>query len=50
MLDTDLAIARKDLEMYKNTIASMAKAQDDAQTLASQVFAGKLGKLAVEGF
>ncbi|KIH49477.1 hypothetical protein ANCDUO_20448, partial [Ancylostoma duodenale] len=36
MLDTDLAIARKDMEMYKNTIASMAKAQDDAQTLASQ--------------
>ncbi|CAJ0606017.1 unnamed protein product [Cylicocyclus nassatus] len=36
VLDTDLAIARKDLEVYKNTVESMAKAQNEAQALASQ--------------
>ncbi|KAK6748311.1 hypothetical protein RB195_001123 [Necator americanus] len=36
VLDTDLTIARKDLELYKNTVANMVKTQDDAQKFSSQ--------------
>ncbi|WKY04641.1 hypothetical protein Q1695_005560 [Nippostrongylus brasiliensis] len=32
LLDTDLAIAVKDVERYKNTISSMAKAQDESRS------------------